>query len=436
MAEILLLLACNILLPTFFVWRHCIVQGKVEFNHVLLFTTGYLVYWILPFVIGQGRLLMDAGGMQFWYSAYDRVPSSAVVLYLLMSLSVYVAFAAGIEVCRRLLPGSRMVIRPFFFDRRLLNIFLALGLAAVSVYVVLLRNDFFKGYTAGDLGTNLGPRGSFIAVSVFLLSLAILYSVKLQETQTGLSFRRAVSHHFFACYLVVAVLALSLGGRLYFVSSVLMLLTYRTVYFQKIGYRALLLFVLVALVLAGTIGTLRLGVGSLAVGDIVSNLVSEPLFNSFSLLEFLVDGRFDLVNAPIFLLGDFVNLAPSALFPGKASFLIDPEEYGFRVFSPLGSLSSFFSFMINFGLFGSMLFMFCMAFTLQRLRSRGRSVLSRTIYIMVCGWIPTTFFRDPFSISLVKSIFQYSILFPTIVVLSASLATFWLVAAPRRAALK
>jgi len=45
----------------------------------------------------------------------------------------------------------------------------------------------------------------------------------------------------------------------------------------------------------------------------------------------------------------------------------------------------------------------------------------------------TTFFRDPFSTSLVKSIFQYSILFPAIVVFLAGLITFWLVEAPRRA---
>ena len=426
---ILLLLLCDILTPLVFVLGQCTSGGKIEFNHVLLFSVGYVVYWILPPAIGESHLFPALEGMALWYGLFDRIPQPIVILYLLMCFGVYAAFCAGVLVCKRMRPGSRTDVRRFFFDRRFLNVFLLLGGAAAAVYVVVLRNDFFRGYTAGDLGTNLGPRGSFLSISVFLFSLALLYSLKQQERFPGISFRRAVSHHFSVIFLLVAILALSLGGRLYFFSSILMLLVYYSVYFQKIGSRPFFLFVIGAAFLSGAIGTLRLG-ANFSLSDVLFNLVSEPLFNSFSLLQFLIDGRLELVNMPIFLLGDFVNLLPSAAFPQKAIYLLSPEDYGYRVFSPLGSLSSFFSFMVNFGFLGTVLFIFLMAFSLQMLRSRGRSLLSKTVYIMVCGWLTTTFFRDPFSISLVKCIFQYSILFPSVVVFTAGLVTVSLVGMP------
>ncbi len=430
---ILLLLLCSLLVPLVFVSRQCFFSGKIEINHVLLFSIGFIVYWISPIAIGESQLFSDVSAMPVWYGLFDKIPQDILALYLLMCLSIYGAFCAGTLLCQRLRPGNRTEARPFFFDRRLLNVFLGLGVAAEVVYAVLLRNDFFRGYTTGDASTNVGTRGSFVAISVFLLSLALLYSLKRQEKSPGISFRSAISHHFFAVYLVAAVMVLSLGGRLYSVSSILMLLVYRSVYFQRITYRSVLLIALSALALSGTIGTLRLGSG-LSLGEVAFNLVSEPLFNSFSLLQFLVDGRLNLVSTPIFLASDFINLIPSAVFPQKAEFLLNPEDYGYHVFSPLGSQSTFFSFIINFGVFGSMLFMFGLAFSLQTLRARGRSLLSKTIYIMVCGWLATTFFRDPFSVSLVKSIFQYSILFPAIVVFTAGLTTYFLVEVPPRAA--
>ena len=430
---ILFLLLCNFLTPLAFVLKQCTSGGKIEFNHILLFSVGYVVYWILPPAIGESHLFLTLGEMSVWYGLFDRIPQATVALYLLMCFGIYAAFCAGVLLCKRIWPGSRTDIRRFFFDRRFLNVFLLLGGAAASVYVVVLRNDFFRGYTASDLGSNLGPRGSFIAISVFLFSLAILYSLKQQEIFPGISFRRAVSHHFFGVYFLVAILGLSLGGRLYFFSSLLMLLVYRSVYFQKVGYRPVFFFVVVAAFLSGIFGTLRLG-GGISVSDVLFNLVSEPLFNSFSLLQFLIDGRLELVNVPIFLLGDLINLLPTAIFPQKTGYLLSPEDYGYHIFSPLGSLSSFFSFMVNFGFLGTMLFIFLMAFSLQSLRSRGRSLLSKTIYIMVSGWLATTFFRDPFSISLVKSVFQYSILFPSVVVFTAGLVTVSFIGRPERRA--
>jgi len=431
---ILALLLFNLALPVVLVAVRCVSRRGIEINHVFLFCVGYLAYWLAPVVLGELRVFggeTGIGGVGLWYRLYDTVPETTLIEYLVMCPAIFLSFCAGTFLCVRLHPGEGTRVRRFLFDRRLLNVYWGVGLLLALVYGLPLRGQFFKGYTAEEaFTTDYGTRGTFTAISVFLLSLAILFTFKRREQNPAISFRASVMHHFLLSYLVVGGLVLSLGGRLYFLSAIIALLVYRSVYFRPIPARGFLLSLLVGLCLLGVVGTLRMGVG--VTGDaIFLSLVSEPLFNSFSLLQYLSDGRFDWIRPPVFLLGDLVNLVPSALLPNKAALLPNPTDYGYTVYSPLGALNSFFSFMINFGLLGTMLVMGLIGFFLQRLRSRATNVLSKTIYVLVCGWLPTSFFRDPFSISLVKVIFQFSILLPTLLTCLASLVTVALVGTSR-----
>lgn len=432
---IVLLLLCNTLVPLAFVIKQCASRRGLEINHIFLFSFGYLIYWISPIALGAAQLFgaeQGEGGIGLWYRLYDQIPQATVALYLGMTLAVYLAFCAGTVACQRWRPGIETRTQRFFFDRRLLNVYLGFGVFLAAVYALTLRGQFFKGYTAEEaFTTDYGTRGTFTAISVFLLSLAILYTFKRQERNPEMTFRAAISHRFFLAYFVVGFLVLSLGGRLYFLSALIMLLVYRSVHFRPISYRVFFSVLLVGLALLGVVGTLRMGVGVTSFGVLIS-LVSEPLFNSFSLLQYLNDGKFDLIRFPIFLMGDFVNLVPTVLLPGKAALILNPTDYGYTVFSPLGALNSFFSFMINFGFFGTAAVMALIGFFLQQLRSRSRNVLTKTIYVMVSGWLLTSFFRDPFSISLVKSIFQFSILLPALIAASASMVTVYFLGVPRR----
>ena len=60
---------------------------------------------------------------------------------------------------------------------------------------------------------------------------------------------------------------------------------------------------------------------------------------------------------------------------------------------------------------------------LQRFKLNKTSILQKVIYIMVSGFITFTFFRDGFVTSLIKNIFQFSILTPVIFVVIASILT-------------
>src|ERR1035438_7139830 len=73
---------------------------------------------------------------------------------------------------------------------------------------------------------------------------------------------------------------------------------------------------------------------------------------------------------------------------------------------------SFVSFNLNFGVLGTGVFWLLLPMAFRYLKARSSSTLLATMYIMCSAWMAFTFFRDPFSISLVKAIFQYSILIP------------------------
>jgi hypothetical protein len=66
--------------------------------------------------------------------------------------------------------------------------------------------------------------------------------------------------------------------------------------------------------------------------------------------------------------------------------------------------------------------MFLLPVALHWIKARDGSPLYRTMYVMLSGWLAFTFFRDPFSVSLVKTMFQHSILLPSAMVAFIRLA--------------
>ena len=420
-----ILLALNILVPLAFVRRRCLTPDGIEVNHVLLFSLGFFVYWVLPIAIGLMRLFQDAPAMSLWYQLFDAIAEPTLALYLLVCLLCYFFFGAGSEACRFLFADRASEYREIKFDRQVLSLPLVAGLIFSGIFAFLLRDQLFKGYTVDTVLSDADTRGVFTGSSVFLLSVAMVYTIKTeemrqQELPESLSFLRLIFNPFLVSYFIVALLVVSLGGRLYLLSAILALLVYRTVYFQPFRLRTALGLTALIVGLSVLAGLGRQGL-EVNLGTLVLNLFIEPLFNSFSLLHFLAHGSLELLKFPIFLISNLVNLVPTVLFPGKAAYMVNFEDYGYVAFSPIGALNSFFSFMVNFGVIGTMLAFFFFSLWLQRLKTQRQTVLSKTIYVMVCGWLATSFFRDTFSISLVKVILQFSILGPVFLVVSANL---------------
>ena len=69
-------------------------------------------------------------------------------------------------------------------------------------------------------------------------------------------------------------------------------------------------------------------------------------------------------------------------------------------------------FIINFGLVGTALVMVLIGFFLRRLLMNATSPVRKTQYLMCSAFLVFSFFRDPFSVSLVKNFLEFSIVMP------------------------
>jgi hypothetical protein len=420
------LLALNVFLPAAVGLSAAIKRDGIEVNHLLLFSFGYVFYWIMPIGIGLLRLFSDEPGMILWYRIFDAISPETLAIYLVLTFLCYLGFWSGSLWGRFITARKPLPFRSLFFYPRLLDMFFACGLIAAAVFGIGIRGHLFHGYL--EIGTEAENMeiGSFTAASIFLLSLAFLHSAKQNE---GVGKKRSVRELFltpyFALYFLVAFLVLSTGGRLYFLSSIIMLLIYWSAYYRPIPTKAALVTFAVLAGAAGLVGTLRLN-GPVSISSVFFNLLAEPLFTSFTLTNFLRAGTFDLLRAPVFLISDFMNLVPSFLLPSKADLRANPEDYGFSVFAPLGATNSFFSFMINFGVVGTIAALFLIGWLYSYLRQSDRTLLHRVSYVMLSGWLGFTFFRDDFSISVIKSMFQFSVALPILMVIALQLVSVYL----------
>jgi len=415
-----LFLGLDVVLVVAGVWGCCVRGGRARVDHVMLFSLGFTLYWILPVAAGLTGIYRDQSWMSLWYGLFDAIGARRLAEYFGVCAASYVAFVAGSLVAPAFLAPPR---RPagWGFDRRLGVLFLLPLLAAASIFAYEVRAELFHGYAGID--ENFGFRGSFTAASLFLLALAFVDTAKRHDRLgPGATMRALVVTPCFGAYFVFALLVLSMGGRLYFMTSLLMLLAYATVFIAPVRLATFGGSLAGIAALSGVIGLFRLGAGA-STAAVLINLLSEFFFTSFSLLNYLSAHQLAAVHAPVFLASDFTNLVPLFLFPQKAALAIPPEARGYQVFSPFGALNSFFSFQINFGVIGTLVVLFALGAWLSALRVNAQSALARVVYVMVSGWLTFSFFRDPFSISVVKNIFEFSIVVPTLLVVGLYVLT-------------
>lgn len=419
---IVLLLMCNALTVVVCVWWRAVLKGMMRVDHIVLFSAGFAAYWLLPIAVGSIGYLRETPEMRPWFLMYDEVPSAKIIQYLALCLLTYLAFVLGDVACGKV--ASRPIRQRYLweFSPNLLTLFLLPALAIATAFAVSLRSELFVGYQ-GSIYEDFGWRGSFTASTLALLSLAVIYVVKREQREgRPPTAREILGNRFTLVYLVFGALLVSMGARLYFATSLLMYLVYRSVFHRRIAASRVIVITVVMGVLVGVVGVVRLG-GSTSATRLVINLFSEFLYTSFSLVNFLETGVFELLNVPKFLISDFVNLIPTFLLPSKATLLMDPNDYGYSVFTPLGALHSFFSFTINFGVLGTLPVMFGFGFGLRWLETNAHLVLLKVLYVMLASWLAFTFFRDPFATSIVKNMFEFSVLVPTGVILAMHVIT-------------
>lgn len=391
----LLLLLCSVF-PVWFAYRRSVSHLGVEVNHVTLFTFGFLFYWVLPIAVGQIASTF-AGDM--WSDLFGT--ASFASKYLLAALVSYAAFAAGdLIACRMLRPVFR---QPTKLSETGLMICLAPAIPLAVITVYAYRDLLFETY-GRDIPAERA-RGTVSAFVILFGVIALLYICDHSKRKI----RQLVTSSFVLPFIAGSIFMLLLASRIYVVSFVLIFVVFGSCFLRRFQMKSLVLGTIFVAAASGIIGALRVG---LTIADGAANLILEPMMTSFSLIYFLRYEPIAWIHFPKYLISDFINLIPTALFPGKADLM----EFPF-VYQPGGATHSFVSFNYNFGLIGTFVFMFVLPIGLRWLRMRGSLQLARVSYSMVSGFLAFTFFRDPFSVSLVKGMLQFSILLPSFIVL-------------------
>jgi hypothetical protein len=418
-----ILVALNVMLPIAAVLGHCGVK-RIQIDHVAAFSLGYLFYWILPVAAGLAGVFADPGNpvMSAWYSLFYTISNSTLEWFLILSLVCYFAFLSGTWLGSRTHSMSPLRLGAPAFDRRLLIPLLWLSAICLAALSFALRDQLFTGYATGMDPWIPDPlRSALGALSTILIILLLLdCAAKDRGDRSAGAFRRLLAGRFFLLYLLASLLDVSVGARMYMVSGILMLCVYRSVFFRRFAAVNLVCLVGIGLLLAGLVGVWRMGRADYGIFE---NLASEPMFTAMSLIHFLGSERLPLLRYPVLLLSEFLNLVPTFLFPGKMELFLQPEDIGYVTFSPGGGLNSFFSFMINFGVLGTIGVLFGLGFAMAVLKKGAGSPLLRVIYIMISGWLGFSFFRDPFYVSIVKCMVEFSVVVPTLIVVSLHLCT-------------
>lgn len=425
---VIFLLIVNIVLPFFIMLISSIKKGLIEINHVTLFSFGFLYYLVLPILVGVNGWFIDKPAMENWFAIFNGINDEKLSLYLFIINLMYLSFIIGsisIEKKKYSYIEKNKTMKNFYFSNKILNLFMIVLIVLTIFFIVKLRTYFFEGYT--NTSNLLGSeKGSFIAFSLVIFSFSIIYSSKKNQhvslNNEKVKFSELILNKFFLLYLFVSFLVLSMGGRLYFASGVFSILVYKSVFYSKIEIKKFLIFVLLFSISMGGIGVYRgtTSTSNFSFSTIFFNLFQEPLYTSFSFLSFIQNNDLELFKIPKFLLSSFINLIPSFVLPSKLDYVLLPSEFGYYVYNPLGAFSLFVSMMINFGILGSCFVLYFFGRIMSRLKYRSNSILSKTCYVMISGFLAFTFYRDGFETSIIKNIFEFSILSPIVIIISTS----------------
>lgn len=423
-----ILILCNLLIPATYVVRNNFLKHKgIEIDHVLLFTFGFIFYWIFPIITG---VLKFFTGNQYtlteWHMAFDQIADYNLVIYMLCCLLFYISFISGGFAGQKIFNEQTGDHRTDFISLQLLNVLLILGIIAAALAGYTLRDHFFTGYTAAAY---FKWKGSFTSSIVFILTLSFIYSTQIQGKTGKTGFWYTVFNHFVLVSFAGLVLITSMGGRTFLISGVAMLLVYRSVYFRPLRLRTFIFSIGAIAIFSLVMPLIRTGHFKLAafflnvpyISNAIYIFLSDPILTSWAVIHALKENMLPLLKFPVYLLSDLINIAPTFIFPGKERFILRPPPG--MIYSPCGALSSFWSLALNFGIIGTVPFLFLFSFCLSSVKGK-RSPLYKSMYILISGWTAFSLFRD-FEVTAVKLILEFAILLPIMIaLLSAFLSKF------------
>jgi hypothetical protein len=432
------LILINIIIPLITIWKTSFKKNGLVINHVLLFSVGFIYYWIYPIVIGFTKILeINFSLVEEWYTYFDSLSEDTIFWYLLHSCLIYLSFVLGPYLFlskknRQIKGASHQVtqVKKSSKKSRIKSKYINFLFTVIVIGIIILILPSFLpyfglGYQAEINFHEIKLAGFFVGLSILVILIGIYDNMLIQEQikKQQKDYKKFIvlklfANLIFVVYFLMSFIILSLGSRLYSVYGLCSLLVYYSFCIKPITYRNALIGFVGVLLFVSAIGAWRLGI-TISLESIFFYFTAESFFTSFSLITFLTHWDGELLNFPFLLISDFINLVPSIFFPNKGDLIMNISDFGYFTKSPLGALHSFVSFMANFGVFGTIFIIFIFSKILSYLEkhmtdqaSRIKNYWYKLSYIGISASLVITFFRDPFSVSIVKIITQFSIIMP------------------------
>lgn len=366
-------------------------------DHRALFLFGFIFYLITPLVVGRADFLQGLPGIALYQKAFDAIPKERITQYTWICLSWLPAFYLGHALFSFIRPYKLSLITHPPSTVSVATQYVGWILLAVLVlFAYLARTSLFGGYASYDVAAR-GKLSSLLVAFNFFIAYQLVS-------------RQRVSLTLAAGCALTALLLLSMGGRMYVFQTFIVILVFKTSFAKRrwsvwtIGA-----FAFVALIIAAAAGIWRMGY-ALDLRKATYSFLAEPVFTWFSTSTFLGNNNIPLIQFPANFLTSFINLVPNSIV-NLQRFVITTKQMGFVYENPLGAESAWTTFIINFGVIGSWMFVFATGFVLHALRALSEnSRMGAVYYILVCSLMPFQFFRDGFYILNKQLVFNFFLL--------------------------
>ncbi|MBF3372326.1 hypothetical protein ISU80_01710 [Leptospira borgpetersenii serovar Arborea] len=384
-----------------------IKEWKLIIDYNFLLISGFIYYWYLPLIpyeIGDRKnvvLSMDV------IESYELVNLEAKILYLVTSLLLILSFVLGEIIFKKKSHKWDFLKSKYDFSKTPIHLFfyglVIFGIISLKYMLPVL----FRGYSAVPEWPL--QRGWFISVNVSLIVLFCIYASSRADFYDISRKRKDMISIFFSQYLIVSLLfgflMYSTGNRGYFTLSIISVI----LVLQKVlkGFQLISsVVVIIGLSVLNAIWGLIRVKYDVTFFKIAQNFLMEPGYVGMTLISFLNKNELHLIEFPIPLLSNVIGMIPSILFPEKFKYIQAIAEMGKPISVFQGTTHNYVELMVNFGLIGSMIFMFLLSLTLNFLK-RNESLSG--IYIAICSFLPSFFFRD-FPNTLIKYILEFTVI--------------------------
>jgi hypothetical protein len=394
----MILLALAVAIPCWYGYWRSVSHGRVEINHVTTFSLGFLYYWITPLVVRILAAHLAFPWSQAWLGFFRE---RLIAPYALSCIALYLCFMFGDSLGARW-SRRRKTELTSPIPEIALSLCTAFGCVLLVYSAYVERADLLRPSVPGAIQVHTAL-GEVTACVVQLSCVALMFALQRPEMR----WRDLLLSRYFLPALLGASMMLLLGSRLYVASLLVMFAIYQSNVRARFKLKKMLAVGLLFALFFGLVGTWRQDTSPTGV---FSNILVEPLAISLSLVHHLRYKGIAWINQPTQLISDLENLIPTVLMPNKYKLLKQPDAW-----RPLGGLHSFVSFNLYFGLLGTAAFWFLMPLGLRYLRSCLSDTLFATMYVMCSGWLAFSLFRNAFSLSLIKNIFEQSILIPCLI---------------------